>query len=292
MQIRDYLNQLAAGFESAGLEFAHGTDNPLDEACFLVFSTLGLDYEGDETQLDRDLTGTELQLLESRARQRIEQRIPVAYLIGEAWFAGHRFFIDRRALIPRSPIGELIQRRFEPLLDRTPAKILDLGAGSGCIGIACALEFPAAEVDLSDISTAALDLALTNVQRYGLESRVRLIHSDLFASLPFRYDLIVSNPPYVPDFVVAGLPAEFNHEPLLGLQSPGQGLAIPLQILAEAADHLDEEGVLIMEVGCSAEALQERLPAVPFLWLEFEHGGDGVLLLTAKQLAKYRASFN
>lgn len=292
MQIDEYIEQLCDRFEAADLTYAHGTDNAWDEAVYLVFCTLGLDFDDTELPLQRQLGEDELRLLERRARQRMAERIPVAYLVGQAWFAGQVFNIDPRALIPRSPIGELIERHLEPLLQNEPATILDLCTGSGCIGIACALEFPAARVDLADLSRAALELAATNVQRYELQPRVRLLQSDLFAAIPDRYDLILCNPPYVAESIVAGLAAEFSREPREGLLSADEGLAIPLQILAEAADHLTEAGVLVLEVGCAAEALQRRFPQLPFLWLEFERGGDGVLALTAAQLQKYRAAFN
>src|SRR5690606_23590675 len=219
--------------------------------------------------------------------RRIEERVPVAYLVGEAWFCGLPFKVDERVLIPRSPIAELINNRFEPLLNREPLRILDLCTGSGCIGIACALAFPDAQVDLADISTDALQLAQENVQRHGLEQQVRVIESDLFTAVQGPYDLIVTNPPCVSRQEVDELPAEYHHEPELGLLSLDDGLDIPLRILREAAAHLHEDGVLVLEVGYSREALTARLPGVPLLWLEFEHGGDGVCALTAQQLRQY-----
>lgn len=291
MQIKELVDQLAGRFAAADLEYAHGTDNPWDEALYLVFASLGLDYDGPESQLDQELRSDQLELLEQRARRRIDEHVPVAYLVGEAWFAGYRFASDARALIPRSPIAELIQQRFEPLLAAPPQRILDLCAGGGCIGIACALAFPSAQVDLTDISEDALALANTNIQRYGLTTRVRTVCADLFAGVTGRYGLIVSNPPYVGKTEIDSLAPEFRHEPLLGLHSDRNGLAIPLRILAAAADYLTPDGSLIMEVGCSAEALQAYCPQVPFLWLEFERGGEGVLHLRADQLLRYRGAF-
>ena len=291
MQIREYLEQLSRRFAAAELEYGHGTDNPLDEAAYLVYCSLQLDFGVGEEQLQRALSADELQLLETRARQRIESRVPVAYLVGEAWFAGQAFLSDPRALIPRSPIAELIQHRFAGLVTETPARILDLCCGGGCIGIACALAFPAAQVLLADLSSDALQLAAANVERYSLASRVQLLQADLFAGISGRFDLIVCNPPYVADSIVAALAPEYHHEPVLGLRSDDEGLQIPLRILAGAADYLTDSGVLILEVGCAAESLQTRYPRVPFLWLDFEHGGDGVLALTAAQLQQYRAQF-
>jgi len=211
----------------------------------------------------------------------------VAYLVGEAWFCGLPFKVDERVLIPRSPIAELINNRFEPLLVREPLRILDLCTGSGCIGIACALAFEDARVDLSDISADALQLARENVIRHGLQERVQVLESDLLQSLQGPYDLIVTNPPYVSRQEIDDLPAEYRHEPELGLLSFDDGLDIPLRILREAAAHLSEDGLLVLEVGYSREALTARLPEVPLLWLEFGQGGDGVCALTAGQLRQY-----
>jgi ribosomal protein L3 glutamine methyltransferase len=291
LTIGAYLEDLARRFAAAELSYGHGTDNPRDEASYLVFCTLGLDFDGDPAQLERPLTASELALLEQRARTRIIDHVPVAYLVGQAWFAGQRFRVDERALIPRSPIGELIEHRFEPLLQEPPRRILDLCTGSGCIGIACALVFPAARVDLADISKPALALAAENIALHGLGGRVHTITSDLFDALPDRYDLIVSNPPYVAAADVAALPAEYRHEPVLGLVSAREGLEIPLRILASAADHLSPQGTLVMEVGLSDEALQRLLPDVPFLWLDFERGGEGVLAMDRATLLKYRHRF-
>jgi ribosomal protein L3 glutamine methyltransferase len=291
MRIDEYLQNLITRFTRAELAFGHGTDNPQDEAVYLLYCSLGLDFDGPAAQLQRELTTAEMALLESRASQRIDARIPVAYLVGEAWFAGYGFHADPRALIPRSPIAELIEQGFASLLHQEPAKILDLCTGGGCIGIACALEFPRAEVHLADLSAAALQLAQANVQRYELENRVRLIQSDLYAEVTDRYDLILCNPPYVAAEIVADLAPEYRHEPDSGLLSADQGLEIPVRVLAGAAEHLHPQGWLIMEVGCAAESLQRRFPQLPFLWLEFERGGDGVLALSAAQLQQYRQAF-
>ena len=292
MQIRDYITTLAQRMDEAGLSFAHGTASAYDDAVYLVYCTLKIPFSTPVNALTDDLDEQSLARLEELARERIEQHIPVAYLVGKAWFAGHEFYCDRRALVPRSPIAELIVNRFQPLLRATPDRILDLCTGSGCIGIACALEFPGSEVTLSDISPDCLDLASRNIALHGLEERVAALQSDLFSGLEGKFDLIVTNPPYVGQEEVDSLPPEFAHEPELGLLSEEQGLAIPLAILRAAAGHLNERGLLVMEVGYSAERLQAYLAGVPLLWLEFEEGGEGVFALSREQLLQYSASFN
>lgn len=241
--------------------------------------------------MSRVVLQAELDTIEALALRRIQERVPVAYLVGEAWFAGLPFEVSEQVLIPRSPIAELIQQRFATLLPRDPGRILDLCTGSGCIGVACALAFPQAQVDLADISVDALSLARRNVARHALQARVNILHSDLFGALNTPYDLIVTNPPYVSQEEVEELPAEYRHEPVLGLVSPDDGLAIPLEILREAPEWLTAQGVLILEVGYSHHALSARLPQVPFLWLEFAHGGDGVCMLTREQLLLHRKHF-
>jgi ribosomal protein L3 glutamine methyltransferase len=241
--------------------------------------------------MSRELAPSELKRLEALGQRRIEEHVPVAYLVGEAWFAGMPFAVNEHVLIPRSPIAELIQQHFATLLPREPERILDLCTGSGCIGIAAALEFPGAMVELADISEEALVLARRNVERYGLQERVQVMHSDLFAGLAATYDLILTNPPYVSQDEVNELPPEYRHEPALGLVSADEGLEIPLRILRDAPDWLTEDGVLILEVGYSSAVLSERLPQVPLQWLEFANGGEGICRMTRKQLLDYRDCF-
>lgn len=291
MNIAEYIDQVADQFQQASLYYGHGTDNAYDEALYLVCATLNLDFNPSLLQR-RELGDDELQLLQKRVTRRIRDRQPVAYITGLAWFAGHCFNADARALVPRSPIAELIMQQFEPLLTREPERILDLCTGGGCIGIAAALAFPDSEVILADISRDALALADSNIRRHHVENRVSTVVSDVFDGVQGRFDLILSNPPYVSAEEVGSLPEEYRQEPELGLLSDDEGLAIPLAILRQAADFLSDDGLLIMEVGYSHELLAARLPDVPLLWLEFEHGGEGVFALTTSQLRQYHRFFN
>ena len=291
MKIQEITLQFAARLDSVDLCYGHGTDNPLDEAFYLVYGLLGIDF-ADEQAAQRELNVGEEAMLEVALKRRIDERVPTAYLVGRAWFAGHEFYCDERALVPRSPLAELINGEFEPLLHEPAGKVLDICTGGGSIGIATALLWPDCQVDLADISPDALDLAKKNVALHGLGSKVRTIQSDLFEDIHSRYDLIVANPPYVPVEEYDELPAEFGNEPPLGLISAGNGLQIPLKILRDSVDYLSAEGLLVMEVGYSHPQLSERIKQVPLLWLEFEQGGEGVLALTARQLQQYREQFN
>ncbi len=284
--LRDFLRWGASRFAAAGLFYGHGTAGAADEAAVLIAHVLHLDLPLAPEFLDAALTAGERAAVTALLDRRIGERVPAPYLTGEAWFAGLRFAVDPRVLIPRSPIGELIESGFAPWLDETPpARILDIGTGSGCIAIACALAFPDAVVDAVDISPDALAVAATNVARYGLHERVRLLQSDLYGALAGeRYDLIVSNPPYVPDDEYAGLPDEYRHEPAGALLSPDAGLEHPLRILHGAAAHLYEGGLLVLEVGATWPALVERLPQVPFTWVELGRGGEGVAVIRRQDL--------
>jgi ribosomal protein L3 glutamine methyltransferase len=294
MKLETYLENTTALFESEDLCYGHGTENARDDAFYLVMCSLGIPFDSDVNYWENPISVEQLQLLDERVRRRIDERVPVAYLVGKAWFAGHSFRCDERALIPRSPFAELIANRFEPILGKEPKRILDLCAGGGCIGIACALEFVQSSVDLVDISSDALALAEENIRDYLLEDRVTPWESNLFDSLKGQaaYDLIVCNQPYVYGSELAELPAEFSQEPSLGLFSEDQGLALPVKILHEAGDFLTANGLLVMEVGSSSESLSARLRDVPLLWLEFENGGGGVFALTVAQLQQYRECFS
>ena len=289
MTLGDCVAYAAEQFDGAELFYGHGTDNAWDEAVYLIFSVLGLPFDREDIDPEQELSAAQQQQIEQLVARRIEQRTPVAYLVGEAWFAGLSFNVDERVLVPRSPIAELIQNEFQPMLDAPPRRALDLCTGSGCIGIATALAFPDCQVDLADISQDALAVADSNIRRHGVEGRVRVIQSDLFQGLAdegVRYDLIVSNPPYVSAEEVAELPAEYHQEPALGLLSDDDGLAIPLQILRQAPDYLSERGVLVLELGFSWSVLAERYPQLPVTWLEFDNGGEGVLAIDRASLIR------
>jgi len=279
-------------FETSDLYFGHGTDNAWDEAVFLVFYALDLPPDADRSVLNQQLTDIQCKAIHQLFEQRIRDRIPAAYLTGRAWFCGLPFAVDKRVIIPRSPIAELIMSGFHPWCSTEPQRLLDLCTGSGCIGIACAYAFENAEVVLSDICADALQVAQQNIQQHDLAARVSAVQSDLFENLADqKFDLIVSNPPYVDGDDYASMPDEYFHEPELALASGNDGLDFTRRLLREAHDYLTEHGVLIVEVGNSGEALDRLFPSVPFLWLEFSEGDGGVFLLTRDQLLEHRESF-
>ncbi len=290
--ILDWIRFANTQFQNHDLFYGHGTDNPWDEAVLLVSASLRMPYDLTPEQGQCRLIDAEKQLLADRIRQRVESRTPVAYLINEAWFAGMPFYVDERVLVPRSPLAEVIQNRVSPWMDGIePSRILDLCCGSGCIGIASLQAFPEAQLDLADLSGDALDVAQINVERYGLYEQVAMIQSDLFDALQGPYDLILSNPPYVDAEDLADMPAEYHHEPAMGLGSGDDGLDITRRILAQAADYLSEQGVLVVEVGNSWINLEAAFPEVPFHWVSFEHGGDGVFIFTRADLVRYQSQF-
>lgn len=292
--IGDYIRWGASRFNGAGLCFGHGTANAIDEAAALVLHAIHQPHNLATGFFACTLTPDERQAVVELIERRVRQRVPAAYLVGEAWFCGLPFHVDERVLVPRSPIAELIEQRFSPWLENPDevTDILDLCTGSGCIAIACGMAFPDARVDAVDISAAALEVARSNVARHDAGDQVRLVEGDLFDGLaPRRYDIIVSNPPYVNSAEWQQLPAEYHAEPRIGLESGADGLDCVRRILREAEAHLKPGGILVVEVGSSAEALERAYPKVPFCWLDFERGGDGVFLLTVEQLAQHRDSF-
>nr|WP_246389909.1 50S ribosomal protein L3 N(5)-glutamine methyltransferase [Halomonas cerina] len=291
--LRDCLRWAASEFHLAGLHYGHGTDSAWDEAVALTLGALHLPWNVDPAVLEARLLSMERRRIVGLVRERIVSRQPLPYLLGEAFFAGVPFTVDERVLVPRSPIAELIEHGFGAWFpDEPPARVLDLCTGSGCIGIATALYLPTCEVDLADISEEALAVARQNISRHDVGDRARAVASDLFDGLGGRrYDLIVSNPPYVDARDLATMPAEFRHEPALALGAGRDGLDIVRRILREARQHLTDIGVLIVEVGNSDHHLEATFPEVPFLWLEFERGGQGVFALTAAELDAHAASF-
>ena len=282
----------AARLRRAGVHFGHGTDNAVDDAAALLWHAAGLPVTGGAELYDRRVGLRARLAYEALLHRRIRERVPAVYLTGRTWFAGLPLRTDPRALIPRSPIAELIEAQFQPWAEpRRLRRILDLGTGGGCIAIACAHWLPWAQVDAADVSDAALDLARQNVREHRLGRRVRCVKSDHFSGLGRRrYDMIVSNPPYVGAREMAGLPAEYRHEPAMALESGRDGLASVRVILAEAASHLQPGGLLVVEVGNSQRAVERAFPRWPFLWLEFERGGGGVFLLTREQLMAQAAA--
>lgn len=291
--LRDYLRWVSSEFHLAGLHYGHGTDSAWDEAVALCLGALHLPWNIDPAVLEARLLPVERQRIIALARERITTRRPLPYLLGESFFAGHPFSVDERVLIPRSPIAELIEDGFAAWFpEEPPASVLDLCTGSGCIGIATARYLPTCEVALADISQDALAVARQNITRHAVGERVRAVESDVFSGLEGRrFDLIVSNPPYVDARDLALMPAEFRHEPSLALGAGSDGLEIVRRILREAREHLTDEGWLIVEVGNSDRHVEAAFPDVPFLWLEFERGGQGVFALSAAELDAHAASF-
>lgn len=291
--INDLILYGAELFAGADLFYGHGTDNPTDEAAYIVLSLLHyLPLSNDAVLGDSVDENDKIKVIDTFNR-RINEKLPAAYLLGEAWFAELPFYVNENVLVPRSPFAELIHDKFMPWVNESDTgSILDLCTGSGCIGIACAIAFPNATVDVSDVSEAAIDVANRNVEKHELSDRVKVVQSNLFVDLKNQtYDLIVSNPPYVGHEELSGLPDEFNKEPTLGLDGGVSGLDLVHQILYQAPAHLNDGGMLYVEVGNTDEALQLCYPDVPFLWQEFEYGGHGIFMLTKEQLLEYNGLF-
>ncbi|PKH24460.1 50S ribosomal protein L3 N(5)-glutamine methyltransferase [Enterobacterales bacterium CwR94] len=290
--IQDMLRWTVSRFSAASLWYGHGTDNPWDEAVQLVLPSLWLPLDIPEQMYNARLTSSERHRIVERVIRRVNERIPVAYITNKAWFCGHEFYVDERVLVPRSPIAELINNQFAGLVSSEPQRILDMCTGSGCIAIACAHAFPEAEVDAVDISEDALKVTEQNIEAHGLAHQVTPMRSDLFRQLTkVPYDLIVTNPPYVDAEDMSDLPNEYRYEPELGLAAGSDGLKLARRILACAPDYLSEEGVLVCEVGNSMVHMMDQYPDVPFTWLEFDNGGDGVFMLTRQQIVDAQHHF-
>ncbi len=287
--VRDFVRWGASAFARSGLVFAHGTDNALDESFHLTLWALKLPPDLPAIYLEATLTQPERALVWTLLNERINSRKPAAYLVGEIQFCGLSFTVDERVLIPRSPIAEMIAKQFQPWLTVSPERILDLCAGSGCIGIACAYAFPHAEVDLAELDLGALQVAKSNILRHRAQLQVHAYESDLFAGLPpdALYQLIVSNPPYVPTAEVNELGPEFRHEPRLALEAGLDGMDIVERILTEAPQYLSDDGLLVCEIGGSQEEFLARYPDLPVSWPEFEHGGDGVFIIGRRELLRW-----
>ncbi len=286
-RVEDAIDAAAARLAGAGVHFGHGADDAYGDAIMLLAGASGLALDALMGDAGRALDAATLERLDALVDVRIRTRRPAAYLIGRAWFAGLEFEVDESVLVPRSPLAEFLADGGSPWLDpEAVTRVLDLGTGSGCIAVAAALAFPNARVDAADVCPRALALAARNIARHVPDGRARAVRSDHFDGLAGeRYDLIVSNPPYVPEARVDALPPEYRHEPRLGLAAGADGLDSVRAILHDAAAHLRPGGVLVVEVGESDEAVAEAFPKLPFTWLEFEHGGEGVFLLTREALA-------
>jgi ribosomal protein L3 glutamine methyltransferase len=286
--IADFIRYSFTRLNSSDVYFGHGTDNAWDEAVALVLQTLSLPWDFDRELWSCRVTDEEILRLTKNLNARIDQRIPLAYLTNKAYFCGLEFYVDDRVLVPRSPLAQLIENGFSPWLLDEPQRIMDLCTGSGCIGIASALLFEQAQVDLLDISEDALEVCNKNISKFALQDRVTAMKSDCFSALSEQdhhtYDLIVSNPPYVDAEDIGSMPDEYRKEPMLGLASGNDGLDFTREMLRQAALYLSPTGVLIAEVGNSWVALEEAYPELEFTWIEFEHGGHGVFMLTADQL--------
>lgn len=290
----EYLKKTEQAFLNAKLYFGHGTNNAWDEAVAIAMAVLELPPDVEASVAVRPLTLDEIEKMDILVNRRIEERRPLPYLSHQAWFAGLKFYVDERVIIPRSPLGELIINKFKPWWPKNkyPHRILDLCTGSACIAIACSYAFPQAKVDAVDISKEALEVAERNLREHirehhivSLEDRLRLLQSDLFeACSGQRYDIIISNPPYVSLSEMKNLPIEYQWEPRLALVAEQDGLSVVHRILKEASGYLTQNGILIVEVGNSEEALKKAYPNMPFIWLEFDRGGQGVFLLKATDL--------
>ena len=280
----DWVESVARFFAEGDLAYGHGTDNPRDEAYWLIRAQQGWSERAWASPPDVGLIEGVVDL----AQRRVAQRKPLAYLLGEAWFAGLCFRIDERVPVPRSPLAELIENRFSPWCRLQPGdRVLDVGTGSGCLAIAVAYYCDGVSVDATDISADALSVARRNVREHGMEERVRMIRTDLFEGLADPYRIILANPPYVPSERLEGLPAEYGHEPRTALDGGRSGLDVVDRLLAGATNRLAPDGLLVVEVGEAEQAFRSRYPRLPATWLEFERGGEGVFLLTHDELAGY-----
>ena len=293
LTLRDVLRFAVSRFNAAQLVFGHGTDNAYDEAVYLILHTLHLPLDRLEPFLDARLTEPELEQVLEVIRRRVDERVPAAYLTQEAWLGDFRFFVDERVIVPRSYISELLRNQLAPWVDDADqiGSALDLCTGSGCLAILLAHAFPNADIDAVDLSADALAVAQHNVADYGLDDRVQLIRSDLFANLRDKqYDLIISNPPYVNASSMEVLPDEYRHEPEMALGSGDDGLDATRRILAEAPAHLSDGGLLIVEIGHNRDELEAAFPTLPFTWLEVTSGDEFVFMLSKEQLlGKYTA---
>ncbi len=290
--IRDFIRWGSSEFLRHDLEFGHGFGSAFDEARYLTLHALALPYDWPDNYFDTVLTEIEREQVLEILQLRVNSRQPAAYITRESWFCGLKFYVDERVLVPRSPIAELVANRFEPWTDADRVhRILDLCTGSGCIAIAAKYFFPEAEVVASDLSRDALEVARENLRQHELQDQISLVESDLFDQIPPQtFDVIVSNPPYVDAEDMAALGEEFRFEPELGLRAGDDGLALVDRILSQAGEYLNDQGVLIVEVGNSQAAMESKYASLPMTWIEFEYGGGGVCCIQAPELMQYLAN--
>lgn len=289
--IGEVLNSAAEQMDKAGLFFGHGTDNAWDEACSLLYEVLDVPPDVDASIANEPFPERAADRFQSLLSRRISEKVPMAYLLGKAWYAGFPFLVNRDVLVPRSPLAEAIENRFHPWFSGEAKSVLDLCSGSGCLGILAAHHFPEARVTLGEISEKAIEVAKSNIALHGLDDRVSVVKSDLFDAIPpQKFDIVVSNPPYVDQSDFDAMPSEFRHEPELGLISGVDGLDITRRILGDAENWLSEQGVLVVEVGNSWPALEKAFPDIPFTWLEMERGGEGIFVLGYAELQQFRDS--
>lgn len=292
MTIAALIEEASQRLSNQPLYFGHGTDSAEQEAKWMVLGVLGLDWETPDAELQQVVAADAESRVAALLQERISTRKPAAYLLGECWFAGLPFNVDERVIVPRSPFAELILSQFKPWLEEAPKRVLDLCCGSGCMGIAAAVAFPDAQVDIIDLSPDALAVARSNIERHGLQGRVRAIESDLFTHADGPYDLILSNPPYVPQWEYDELPAEYHREPEMSLVAGEDGLDLVIPMMLQAPEYLSEGGRVFIEVGNTDEYLADCFPEVPFEWIEFKNGGAGVYTLSREQLVTHKNDFS
>ena len=296
--VESLIRVTANKFNESNLTFGHGTDNAVDEAAYLIFGYLDLNHDKAEEAYQKTISNEDLIEIDKLIDCRINQNRPVAYLINKAWFVGLEFFVDERVLVPRSPLAELIANKLRPWADdKLVTRALDMGTGSGCIAIALGKFFPDIEIDAIDYSPGALQVANINLEYHKMTDRINLIESDFFSNLSENqysnyYDLIISNPPYVDQEDISNMAPEFHHEPILGLASGKDGLESVKILLRESCKYLRDNGLLIVEVGNSRQALEECYPTLPFIWIDFKLGGEGVFLLMKSDLEAHMEILN
>ncbi len=282
--VQSALQSISELFLVSDLHFGHGSDNAWDEAVYLVLTLLDLPLDSDKSVLPNEISSSEAELISQAVTLRVDEKVPLPYILHQAWFMGMSFYVDKRVLIPRSPFAEIIQAEFRPWVTNQVNRICEIGAGSACMSIAAAKIFPHAQIDACDISPDALVVAKKNIQAHGVGDHVKPLQSDVYSNLSTRYDVIMSNPPYVGRVEMSTLPDEYRHEPVLALEADNDGMAIVDSILRGAERHLSEQGVLFVEVGNTMDLVESAYPSLSKIWLELEYGGHGIFMVTKQDL--------